>query len=576
MKTKPTACNILIVDNEQENLILLSRMLTQLGHNILAVKTGNDALSIINSDLPDLVLLETNLPDISGYDVCKTLKTIHKSRAIPAIFISALNETAEKLQGFASGAVDYITKPFKTEEVVARVQTHLELSWLRSQLESQAKELQIKNLQLQMDYVDLKNSEKSLHSQTERLRNLHRIDQAILMAIESPEAIIQTALKHIKGLLHCQRTSVGLLDPDMAKVRVFAADVSCETVVQVGSDHSAGVYGDLKILQQGNMEIVENVLLMAPPAAIIQFLQSEGILAYINVPLISVKGLIGVLNVGWNEPKTISPEEIEISGEVGGQITIAIEQARLMNQTKNYAAELEQSVSERTAQLQAANQELEAFSFSVSHDLHAPLRIVHGYTKILLEEYAANLDNEGKKVCSVIMEHSLKMEQLIDELLSFSKISRTHLNLSLTNMKLLVNSVYLDLTDTKSQERITLELGEIHDAQADAIMIGQVWANLLSNAVKFSSKREKAVISVSSIKGNGKNIYCVKDNGAGFNMEYADKLFGVFQRLHSTNEFEGTGVGLAIVQRIVYRHGGEVWAEGEVDGGAAFYFSLPA
>jgi PAS domain S-box-containing protein len=236
---------------------------------------------------------------------------------------------------------------------------------------------------------------------------------------------------------------------------------------------------------------------------------------------------------------------------------------------------LEQRVEERTRQLLDANNELEAFSYSVSHDLRAPLRGIHGFTQILLEDYVGKLDNEGKRVCAVIQENSQKMGNLIDDLLAFSRLNRTTMTVSLVNMKELVNSIYHELANPVDRDRITLDIEDLCQAPADPVMIRQTWTNLLSNAIKYSSKREKAIISVSSKPGKGKCIYCIRDNGAGFDMHYVSKIFGVFQRLHSEKEFEGTGVGLAIVQRIVRRHGGEIWAEGEVDKGAAFYFTLP-
>jgi light-regulated signal transduction histidine kinase (bacteriophytochrome) len=167
------------------------------------------------------------------------------------------------------------------------------------------------------------------------------------------------------------------------------------------------------------------------------------------------------------------------------------------------------------------------------------------------------------------------MGHLIDDLLTFSRLSRTEMQLSVISMKTLVNSIYYEVTDAQSRARIDLSIGDIFDALGEPTMLRQVWANLLSNAIKYSSKRDKAIISVTCKKEKEKCIYCIKDNGVGFDMNYVDKLFGVFQRLHSAKDFEGTGVGLAIVQRIIRRHGGEVWAEGEVDKGATFYFSLP-
>ena len=237
--------------------------------------------------------------------------------------------------------------------------------------------------------------------------------------------------------------------------------------------------------------------------------------------------------------------------------------------------ELEQRIRERTTQLEAANRELEAFSYSVSHDLRAPLRAIDGYTRILQEEYQQLLDAEGKRICSVISESARKMSGLIDDLLAFSRLGRSAINPGKLDMESLANSVFQDLTTAQSRKRIDFKVDAAPPVMGDMSLLRQVWVNLISNAIKFSSRRRRAVIRVHGENTEGEVVYSVQDNGVGFDMQYADKLFGVFQRLHSVREFEGNGVGLALVQRVIHRHGGRVWAEGQIGKGATFNFSLP-
>lgn len=232
--------------------------------------------------------------------------------------------------------------------------------------------------------------------------------------------------------------------------------------------------------------------------------------------------------------------------------------------------ELQQS----TAQLEIANKELEAFSYSVSHDLRAPLRAISGFVSILLEDYEHTLDDEGKRICGIIQSNAIKMGQLIDDLLSFSRLIRSELHHAKIDMKSLVQNVISDFETVQNLSHKTIVIQELPQTIGDSNLIKQVWINLISNAIKYSSKNENAQITIGSYSNQNEVVYYIKDNGVGFNMDYAHKLFGVFHRLHSVNEFEGTGVGLAIVQRIVSRHHGRVWAEGEVGKGASFYFAL--
>lgn len=226
--------------------------------------------------------------------------------------------------------------------------------------------------------------------------------------------------------------------------------------------------------------------------------------------------------------------------------------------------------------LEASNKELEAFSYSVSHDLRAPLRAITGFSQLLQEQLRSGIDPKAQRYLDSIGRSAERMDQLIDDILAFSRMSRTSMNVGQVDMTALAREVYDELKAGAPERNIRFALHQLPGAAGDFAMLRQVWSNLLGNAVKYTAQRAEAQIEVEGAGQAGEVVYSVKDNGAGFDMQYAGKLFGVFQRLHSPNQFEGTGIGLAIVQRIVARHGGRVWAEGEVDRGATLHFALPA
>ena len=238
---------------------------------------------------------------------------------------------------------------------------------------------------------------------------------------------------------------------------------------------------------------------------------------------------------------------------------------------RRMVAELERRVAQRTSELEAANKELESFSYSVSHDLRAPLRAVDGYAQMLEEDFGGRLDEEGRRLLGVVRASSRQMAQLIDDLLMLSRMGRKDIGKELVDMTALAQDVVTEFGGKSA----SISIGALPPAQADRMLMRQVWLNLIENAIKYSAKSDRPRIEIGGSREAGENIYSVRDNGVGFDMKYYDKLFGVFQRLHDAGEFPGTGVGLAIVARLVSRHGGRVWAEGTIGKGASFHFALP-
>ncbi|MCX6054714.1 MAG: PAS domain S-box protein [Chloroflexi bacterium] len=256
-------------------------------------------------------------------------------------------------------------------------------------------------------------------------------------------------------------------------------------------------------------------------------------------------------------------------------ISIVEDQKIAQDEVHRLNNELEERVARRTAQLESSNKELEAFAYSVSHDLRAPLRAIDGYSTILMQEYAQKLNQEGIRLLDIIRASTAKMDQLITDLLALSRVGRTELKFTLINMTSLVNSVYNEMASTEVKEKFLFQVNDLPDIWGDLTLMRQVWTNLIANSIKYTMPQNRCVIEISGAKNNGLFTFRIKDNGVGFNPKYMDKLFGLFQRLHKTGEFEGTGVGLAIVQRIITRHGGRIWAESQLNEGAVFQFEIP-
>jgi light-regulated signal transduction histidine kinase (bacteriophytochrome) len=309
---------------------------------------------------------------------------------------------------------------------------------------------------------------------------------------------------------------------------------------------------------------------------ILTFLLSKFLQRGVSTPILALAETAKVIS----EQKDYSVKATKLSDDEVGSLTDAFNQmlTQIHEQTETlneFNQNLEQRVKDRTVELEAANKELESFSYSVSHDLRAPVRAIHSYTNVFLEDYADKLDDEGKRLMNIILKNGKKMGLLIDDLLAFSQLGRRALIKTKVSMNDIVISIWNDLYRADESRTVKLILNQLPEASAEKSTIQQVWVNLISNALKYTKNKPETIIEISAEVKDTEIIYSIKDNGSGFDMKYYNKLFGVFQRLHSQEEFEGTGVGLAIVERIVSKHGGRIWAESKVNEGATFYFALP-
>ncbi|HEY3244897.1 MAG TPA: ATP-binding protein, partial [Phycisphaerae bacterium] len=408
-----------------------------------------------------------------------------------------------------------------------------------------------------------------------------RVRHATLRADVS--SALATAATSTRGVLqNCAEAIVRNLAVSFARIWTLdAAGTTLELQASAGlythldGPHSRVPVGQLKIgrIAATRRPLLTNDVANDPHISDPEWARAAGMVAFAGYPLLVDERLIGVLAMFSRH--VLSDETLSDLGGVADVIAQGLERRRAEEQLRDLNATLEQRIQQRTAQLEDVNRELESFAYSVSHDLRAPLRHMNGFAELLQKRARGKLDDDSARYVRTIATVARRAGSLVDELLAFSRIGRTEPRRTTVPMRPLVEEVREELSTEMEGRRFEWTIGDLPAVEADASLMRLVVQNLLSNAIKYTRGRDPAVIEVGSQKGPDEIVFFVRDNGVGYDMKYADKLFGVFQRLHSEQEFEGTGIGLANVRRIVQLHGGRTWAEGAVDQGATFYFSLP-
>lgn len=418
-----------------------------------------------------------------------------------------------------------------------------------------------------------------LNHNVSELTTLHEIGLALSATLDLDE-LLQKCLEVVVSHLHFERAIALLVDESKHCLTnghsIGCAQPAADLVnrIEVSSDDMASQV--VQVLHAGQPILFHNAHRDAYESnrALTRELDLTN---YLGTPFIAKGRRIGVLLVdNWHTGRPTSATDAQLLFTVGNQIASAVEGALLYRELELQNRMLEHRVAERTAELETANRELESFGYSVSHDLRAPLRALNGFSRILLNDFAAQVPAEAQRFLNLISENADHMGQLVDDLLAFSRLSRQPLKKQPVMPDALIRQTLEDLRYECDGRQVDISVGYLPECQADPALLRQVFVNLIANALKFTRNREPATIEVGSTcaEGADETVYFVRDNGVGFDMRYVHKLFGVFQRLHLAEEYEGTGVGLAIVERIIHRHGGRIWAEAEVDKGATFYFTL--
>jgi PAS domain S-box-containing protein len=558
--TKPAVnslVHILIAEDIISQAHMLRYLLEEEGYQVTSTDNGQSTLELAAALQPSLIISGVKIPQMTGYELCRQIKASPDLCAIPVILVTSLSDPNEVLLGLQCGADSFVIKPYERRHMLARVEHALNNRNLGTTQEDlppaeiffhgerhriTASRAQILNLlmstydgAMQRNH-ELLESREQLSERTSEVLAANLFLDSMIEHMPTPFYIKDVASSRYVRVNRAEEALLGLLREDM--LGKTAHDIFDKDTADVLSAQ------DQRALISG---VVEDIAEHCLPSRN----RGERLLHTRKVPI-------------FNE----ASEPTHILG-ISEDITVQKELEKAI-------AALHADMKVRAADLEAANKSLESFTAAASHDLRSPLSVIGGYAGLLEKHLANAQDDKTRRYLSVIEKQVKSMAKLIDDLLSFSRLSLREIQKENVDMHEMVESIVAEVQQHLAQDKKpSITIGALPTALADPSLLRQVWVNLLSNAVKYSGRASSPQIEVSGCIEGAEAVYSVRDNGAGFSMDNYDKLFGVFERLHTDEEFEGTGVGLASVHRVVTRHGGRVWAEGKVDEGATFHFSLP-
>jgi len=553
----PSPAHILIAEDSSVQAYMLRRILEKEGYETSIANDGRLALELAAQIRPSLVVSDVNMPEISGYELCRQIKANPDLCHIPVILVTNLSAPDDVLLGLKSGADSFITKPYDKTHMLARVEHALNSAQAPAKApDGQGVEILFrgeKHLITASTKQILNLLLSTFEATVERNQELHESRGALAertAELLATNRFLDSIIENIPDMIFIK---------DAVDLRFMKLNRAGEDLLGYSRDQLLGKNDyDFFPKEEGDYFIAKDREVLA----------SGGYLEIPEEPVQTAHQGIRLLRtkkVAVLDTRGVATHLLGISEDITRQKAMEKEILTLNSVLKARAEELE-----------ASHKSLESFTAAATHDLRSPLSVIGGYAGLLEKNYASHLDEKGQRYVSVIRDSIKNMAKLIDDLLAFSKLGRREISKAGVNMHGLVQQVIDEILHRHpdgNKPRIVLD--SLPPVQADAALLRQVWVNLLSNAVKYSSRTPDPLIEVSGRIDGAEAVYSVRDNGAGFSMDHYDRLFEIFQRLHSDDEFEGTGVGLPIVHRVVTRHGGRVWAEGKVGQGAVFHFALP-
>lgn len=591
MNTETDPATILIVDDAPQNLRLLMHVLTQYNYKVRAASSGLQALESARSQPPALILLDVMMPEMDGYATCAQLKADPTTRDIPVIFLSALDGVQDKVTGFQAGGVDFITKPFQDEEVLARIVTHLRLHEMQQELQAQ-------NLRLAQEIAERQRAEA-------QIQLLRELDMAILGAT-TPESIASIAATRLRQILNCQRVTVVEFCEDATLKALAIEAVGNLSVHFVINGQAASTI----IEQFSRFQHIPDLAAVNVRSLVQRILYTDGTRAYLSIPLPFQNRIIGVLLLESEHPHAFTAEHTRLAIQVAMTLAIGLHQARI-------SLNLQQEITERkqaqarlqayTQELEGSNAELDAFAHTVAHDLRTPLTAMLGYAYLIERQVLKQPPEKIVENARRIMQSGEKMTEIINELLLLASVRKLEsVPRDVLDMESIVNEARTRLEPMLNDTGASLILPEHWpSAVGYAPWIEEVWVNYLSNSLKYGGsppraelgwEMEKLIIpqhepqDKPSSSGKEDQVndtwirpspfrqmfvrFWVQDNGPGLTPEQQAQLFTQFTRLHQARA-EGYGLGLSIIQRIITRLGGTVGVESTLGQGSRFYFTLP-
>lgn len=511
--------DILVVDDVPDKLVAMEAILAPLGQNVVRARSGREALRLLLQREFTLIILDINMPGLDGFETASLIRQRRSSAHTPIIFVTSFSTAdAEIYRGYSLGAVDYLFTPVMPDVLRSKASVFIELEKKNREVRRQGEALRL----AEEDRLQRQLQETNARLEWEARRNhFFRLSIELLAIIDFDGRFVQTNPTWNSALGHGEAELKG------APLLGF-----------VHPDDRAAT-GEVFERARGGArpEYFEN-----------RFRNAAGAYRWL----------------AW----TVAPFAAE------RLLYVFARDVTEQREREAQIRELNDSLSRQAQTLQMLNQELESFSYSISHDLRTPLRAIASYAGLLLAGEAGALPAEANQILQAVNRNSQHMAQLIDDFLNFFRVGQQEVKPTAIDMEELAREAVVSAEPTG--KAVDFRVASLPPAQGDRAMVGQIFVNLVSNAVKFSSRQRRPRVEIGAFAKQSPPVYYVRDNGVGFSMEHYSKLFGVFQRLHNRSEFTGTGIGLAIVQKIVQRHGGRVWAEAEVDKGATFYFTLGA